>query len=163
MRNKRRRIFYIDKVFQKRLLVLFLGLNLAIVAANIIYYLTHLKGVVEDNLFRSHITISNVAEVLAGDVIRFNLLLAVISFVLVLLFYSLTRVKLKTFFDRLKKALYTRQDKTVEEPYAFKVHEEFQEIDQVMGEFLELTDTKLADQEKRIDAIKAAADGHHSR
>ncbi|MCP5052398.1 MAG: hypothetical protein GY940_34845 [bacterium] len=156
MKNKRRRIFYIDHIFQKKLLLLFLGINLVMVAANIIYYMIHLKGALEDNLFRSHIVISNVSEVLAGEVLAFNILLAVISLVLVLILYTFTRLKLKSFFDKIKKALTSRQTQRVGEAYKFRIPEEFQEIHQVLGTFIERADEKLGDQEKRIEAIKSS-------
>ncbi len=156
MKNKRRRIFYIDRVFQKKLLVLFLGINLVMVAANIIYYMIYLKGALEDNLFRSHIVISNVSDVLAGEVLEFNILLAVISLALVMIFYTVTRISLKTFFDNIKKALTSRQTQRVEQAFKLDIPEEFQEIHGVLGTFIKLTDKKLADQEKRIEAVKSS-------
>ncbi len=154
MFNKRRRIFYVDKIFQKKLLILFLGINVAIVVANIIYYLTFLKGEIERNLFRSHISISNINEVIAGDVIGFNILLTVASLIFVLVFYSLTRVKIKVFFEKIKKVLDTRQNKK-EEPFTFKVPERFYEIDKVLADFIQYTDKKHEEEEKQVASLKA--------
>lgn len=152
--NKRRRIFYIDKIFQKKLMILFLGLNLLIVAANIVYYFTYLKGAVEDNMFRSHIVISNVTELMAGEIFRFNILLAVISIALVLILYSLTRLRLKGFFDRVKKLLASRQAGVEHTPEKVEIHEEFQEVDQVLGKFFQQTDQRLAEEKTRIEKLK---------
>jgi uncharacterized paraquat-inducible protein A len=162
MRNKRRRIFYIDRVFQKKLMLLFLGLNLAVVAANIAYYFIHLKGAVEENMFRSHIVISNVTDVMAGNVIRFNLLLAVVCLLLVLVFYTFTRVKLKAFFDKIQKALYSRQESTQEEPYRFKIAQEFQDIDQVLGDFLNKVDSTLDQEELKLSNIRNVTHRHQA-
>jgi Flp pilus assembly pilin Flp len=153
--NKRRRIFYIDKIFQKKLMVLFLGLNVVIVAANIIYYFSYLKGSVEDNLYRSHIVLSNVSEVMAGEIIRFNILLAVVSFALVLVLYTVTRLRLKSFFGKIKKALESRQARIKKESYSFDIPEEFQEIDRVLDSFFEKTDQELAEENKQVTALKA--------
>jgi len=152
--NKRRRIFYIDKIFQKKLLMLFLGLNLLIVGANILYYFVHLKGAVEDNLFRSHIVLDNISQVLAGDVIRFNILLAVSAVVLVLLFYTLTRVRLQLFFNRTRDALTARRERTSHEAGTIKIQEEFQEIDQVLNRFFHRIDTQLEQENQKVEQIK---------
>lgn len=160
MFNKRRRIFYIDRIFQKKLLVLFLGLNVAVVIANIAFYLVHLKGAVEDNLYRSHIVLSNINELIAGDVIDFNIMLAVISLILVVVFYSFTRVRLKTFFDKIKRMLLSRRERGEGEPYTAEIPREFQEIDTVLGEFIAFTDKTLAEDRERIDSLKRVAESY---
>ncbi len=151
--NKRRRIFYIDKIFQKKLMVLFLGVNAVIVAANIIYYLTHLKDRLEANMFRSHISISNLNELLAGDVIRFNLLLAVVCGLLVLAFYSFVRLRLNGFFGKLQRLLASRR-KYTGNPEPMEISREFYDIDRVMGEFILNIDSRLADENKQLRGIK---------
>lgn len=155
--NKRRRIFYIDKVFQKKLLLLFLGINGIIVIANIVFYLTYLKGKLEGNMFRSHISISNLNEILAGDVIYFNILLAVISLFLVLIFYTLVRLRLDSFCKKIKQAIFSRQEQAEDaqkEQEPLQIPEAFYEIDRVMGQFFQYTDRKLEDEEKRIASLK---------
>jgi hypothetical protein len=159
MKNKRRRIFYIDRIFQKKLLLIFLGLNAAVVAANILYYLIYLKGAVEDNLYRSHIVISNINEVIAGEVINFNIMLAIISFILVVVFYSYTRLRLKSFFDKVKRMLLSRCEGRVDEAYTAGIPREFHEIDRVLGEFIARTDKELAEEQTRIDALRKDSDG----
>jgi hypothetical protein len=154
MFNKRRRIFYIDKVFQKKLLFIFLGLNAAVVIANILFYFIHLKGEVERNLYRSHIVLSNINELIAGDVIYFNIFLAAVSFVLVVVFYSFTRLRLKSFFAKVRRMVFTRQERREEEPYTSEIPREFYEIDTVLGEFIRHIDGHLADEQKRIDSLK---------
>lgn len=160
MFNKRRRIFYIDRIFQKKLLILFLGLNVAVVIANIAFYLIHLKGAVEDNLYRSHIVLSNINELIAGDVVFFNIMLAVISLILVVVFYSFTRVRLKMFFDKIKRMLLSRREQREGEPYTAEIPREFQEIDTVLGEFIAFTDKELAEDRERIDSLKRVAESY---
>lgn len=153
MRNKRRRIFYVDRIFQKKLLMLFLGINLFVVAANIVFYFTYLKGEVERNLYRSHIEISNINEVIAGDVVQFNILLAVVSFILVVVFYSIKRLRLKSFFESIKEALDTRREKKERETFSPRFPEKFQEIDRVLGEFFQHTDKQAEEESQRIAAL----------
>jgi hypothetical protein len=153
MKNKRRRIFYIDRIFQKKLLIIFLSLNAAVAAANILYYLIYLKGAVEDNLYRSHIVISNINELIAGEVIYFNIMLAIISFILVVVFYSYTRLRLKFFFDKVKRMLLSRREGRAGEAYTAEIPREFHEIDRVLGEFIAHTDKELAEEKTRIEKI----------
>ncbi len=156
MRNKRRRIFYIDRVFQKRLLMLFLGLNLIVVAANIVFYFTYLKGAVEANLFRSHISIGNVNEVIAGGIVDFNILLAILCFVLVILFYVFTRWKLRSFLEKVKQVLSACRSPRELVPGERLLPRHFQEIDHVMEDFTRHVTQKSSEEELRIQKIKEA-------
>jgi hypothetical protein len=154
--NKRRRIFYVDKIFQKKLLVLFLGINAVIVVSNIVYYMTYLKSAVEKNLYRSHIEISNINEIMAGEVLRFNIVLAVVSLVLVLVFYSLARLKLKFFFQRVIKIVSACRKRRRDESLRISLPEEFQEIHRVLGEFIQVTTRQLQEEDERIDMLRAS-------
>ncbi|MFA9454841.1 MAG: hypothetical protein ACERK6_13100, partial [Candidatus Aminicenantaceae bacterium] len=64
------------------MLLLYLSLNLLIVIANLMYYSRQLRALLEANLYRSHIEISNLSEVISGTVIQFNVLLASLSLIL---------------------------------------------------------------------------------
>jgi Flp pilus assembly pilin Flp len=119
-----------------------------------VFYLTHLQGKLEDNMFRSHIAISNLNEILAGEVIRFNILLVVISLLLVIIFYTIVRLRLKSFFGKIKKAVYTLQERTKAEPSGLKIPGEFYEIDRVMGEFIQYTYKKLEEEDNKISSVK---------
>jgi len=152
--NKRRRIFYIDRIFQKKLLILFLSLNVLIVLSNVIYYLTYLKGEVEDNLFRSHIVLSNINEIIVGNVIYFNIALVSVSLILAILFYTYARLKLRTFFNRVWKLIIMRQKE--HRLRSVQIPEEFQEIDQVLGKFMNKIDQELNDEDRRIAALREA-------
>jgi len=152
--NKRRRIFYIDRIFQKKLLILFLSLNVLIVLSNVIYYLTYLKGEVEDNLFRSHIVLSNINEIIVGNVIYFNIALVSVSLILAILFYTYARLKLRTFFNRVWKLIIMRQKE--HRLRSVQIPEEFQEIDQVLGKFMNKIDRELNDEDRRIAALREA-------
>jgi hypothetical protein len=153
MRNKRRRIFYIDRIFQKKLLLLFLGINLGVVGANIVFYFSYLKDEVERNLYRSHIEISNINEIMAGDVVRFNILLAVVSLLLVVVFYTIKRLRLKSFFESIKEALDARREKKAAETFSPRIPERFQEIDRVLGDFFQYTDKQAEEENRRIDTL----------
>ncbi|MCP4217817.1 MAG: hypothetical protein GY765_24460 [bacterium] len=154
IRNKRRHIFYIDRLFQKKLMVLFLGLNFVIVVANILYYFIHLKGAVEDNLFRSHIVIDNISQVIADDVLWFNVVVAGGTLILTMIFYFASRMRLRAFFYGTKKALSLRMGKGTKEDQPPVILKEFQEIDQVLENFFRCCDTQLEKQEKRTFTLK---------
>lgn len=151
---RRRRIFYVDRIFQKRLLALFLGLNAALVIANIVYYFTHLEGVVEENMYRSHISISNISELLAGDILFFNVLLAGASLLLVLAFYSMVRLNMNSFFTRVQAALDVRQRPEPAGPSALEIPESFHKIDRVMGEFFLHVDNGFQKDRERLQELK---------
>ena len=137
MNKKRRKIYFIDKIFQKKLLILFLGINIFVIAANIAFYLLYLRNEVEDNMFKSHITIDNISEVIAGNVLVFNIILGLASLVLIIIFYTIIRKNLKGFFNKISNILYSRQEKTGIAPYKCDVKEEFYEIDKTMKRFID--------------------------
>jgi hypothetical protein len=154
MRDKRRHIFYVDKIFQKKLLILFLGINFVVALLNTAYYLTYLQGEVGKNLFRSHIVLSNMNEIIAKDVVLFNLILAAISLLLVIFFYVMARLKLKSFFQQVRGILTACQDRRKDIDFKTQIPEKFQEIDRVLGEFIQTADRQLADGDRQIDKLK---------
>ena len=156
MRDKRRKRIYVDRVFQKRMLLLYLGLNLLIVIANLMYYSRHLRALLEANLYRSHLEISNLTEVISGTVIQFNVLLAALTLVLATLFYVFIRRRTRLFFNRLTEALHTRMNGTSREWPQLDLPREFQEFDVILKEFFLAVDDRSRSDLRRISSLRDA-------
>jgi len=154
MPEKRRRIFYVDKIFQKRVILFFLGWNFVVVLSNFGFYVLHLKGLVEDNLYQSHIEISSLAEALSQEVLRFNLILALASVIAVVFFYLFIRLRIKPFFAMIKKSLQSRMDRPFEKSLPVSFKEEFADIDGVLKEFFNDVDEKTEQDKKRLSSLK---------
>jgi len=154
MPEKRRRIFYVDKIFQKRVIFFFLGWNFVVVLSNFGFYLFHLKGLVEDNLYQSHIKISSLTEAFSQEVLRFNLLLAVASVIAVVFFYLFIKLRIKSFFAMIKKSLQSRRDRPFEKPLPVSFKEEFSGMDRVLQEFFNDVDEKTEQDKKRLSSLK---------
>jgi hypothetical protein len=156
MRDKRRRRIYVDRVFQKRMILLYLGLNLLIVIANLIYYSRNLRALLEANLYRSHIEISNLTEVISENVIRFNLMLAALSLILAIVFYAFIRQRTRLFFSRLTEAMHTRMSRTSGEWPEVNLSREFQEFDVILKEFFLDVDNRSRSDLRRISSLRVA-------
>lgn len=154
MPDKRRRIFYVDKIFQKRVIFFFLGWNFVVVLSNFVFYILHLKNLVEDNLYRSHIKISNLAEAFSQEVLRFNLILAAASIIAVVIFYLYIRLRIKSFFASIKRRLQSRMDRPFEKTLPVSLKEEFADIDMVLQEFFKHVDEKTEQDKKRLSFLK---------
>ena len=154
MSEKRRRIFYVDKIFQKRVILFFLGWNFVVVLSNFGFYVLHLKGLVEDNLYQSHIEISSLAEAFSQEVLRFNLILALASVIAVVFFYLFIRLRIKPFFAMIKKSLQSRIDRPFEKSLPVSFKEEFADIDGVLKEFFNDVDEKTEQDKKRLSSLK---------
>ena len=154
MPEKRRRIFYVDKIFQKRVILFFLGWNFVVVLSNFGFYVLHLKGLVEDNLYQSHIEISSLAEAFSQEVLRFNLILALASVIAVVFFYLFIRLRIKPFFAMIKKSLQSRIDRPFEKSLPVSFKEEFADIDGVLKEFFNDVDEKTEQDKKRLTSLK---------
>jgi len=154
MPDKRRRIFYVDKIFQKRVILFFLGWNFVVVLSNFVFYLLHLKSLVEDSLYRSHIKISNLAEAFSQEVIRFNLILAAATLVAVVIFYLFLRLRIKSFFSGIKQSMQSRMDQSFEKTHQVSLKEEFAGIDMVLHEFFRDVDEKTEQDKKQLSFLK---------
>ncbi|MFC2163979.1 hypothetical protein ACFLT2_03135 [Acidobacteriota bacterium] len=154
MPDKRRRIFYVDRIFQKRVICFFLGWNFVVVISNFVFYILHLKGLVEDNLYKSHIKIFNLAEAFSQDVLRFNLILALASIIAVVIFYLFIRFRIKSFFSRIKGNLQSRMGRPFEKTSPLSLKEEFADIDMVLQGFFKDVDEKTEQDRKRLSFLK---------
>ena len=72
MAEYRRKTFYIDRIFQRKFLVLFMLLCVLGTASNVSYLCTYLKDDAEANLYRARFVIANVNEIIAEHVVAFN-------------------------------------------------------------------------------------------
>lgn len=154
MTKNRRRTINVDKVFQKRLLFIFLGWNLLVVLAYLVFYIVHLKDLIEENLYRAHIQISNLTEVFSGEFIQFSLILAGISIAALLVFYLSVRLRIKSFFSGIKKAIQSRMGGRLENRFPVPTSEEFAEIDLVLQDFFRDVDEEIEQGQKRISLLK---------
>ncbi|MBN1223282.1 MAG: hypothetical protein JXB23_08520 [Candidatus Aminicenantes bacterium] len=154
MRDKRRRIFYVDRVFQKKLLFFFLGWNLVVVSSNFLFYSFHLRNLVEDHLYRSHIPISNMAEIFTVEVIRFNLILAGVTTVAFIIFYVFVRSRIRSFFRKIRMSLQHRLNRGGEDIPAVSFSEEFADIDTYLQDFFKDVDKMMGQNRKRISSLK---------
>ena len=154
MPDKRRRIFYVDKIFQKRVIFFFLGWNFVVVISNFFFYILHLKGLVEDNLYRSHIKISNLTVAFSQEVLRFNVLLAAAPVIAVVIFYLFIRFRIKSFFARIKGNLQSRMGRPFEKIRPVSLKEEFADIDMVLQGFFKDVDEKTEQEKKRLSLLK---------
>ena len=154
MPDKRRRIFYVDRIFQKRVLFFFLGWNCVVVIANFVFYLGHLRSLVEDNLYRSHIKISNLAQAFLNDVLRFNVLLAAASILAVVLFYLFIRLRIRSFFSKIKGCLQSPLGRSEVETVPDSFSEEFAGIDTALREFFEAAGEKTVQFKERLSFLK---------
>lgn len=150
----RRKIFYIDKVFQKRVLALFLGLSFLVVISNLVYYFIHLRKEVQAFLYQSHIEASNIADVILRDVLIFNLILTGVAVCLAILALIFVDVKTKHFFKRIHKEILCRMGRIPEEKGPVLVQEEFQEIDSVTKDFFQKIDIRMENEQREISQIK---------
>ena len=160
MIKNRRRTLNVDKIFQKRLLFIFLGWNLVVVLAYFAFYIVHLKNLIEENLYRAHIQISNLTEVFSGEFIQFSLILAGISMVALLIFYLSVRLRIKSFFNGIKTALQSRMGGRLENRSLVPTSEEFAGIDLVLQDFFRDVDEEIEQGQKRLSLLKKSINTH---
>ncbi len=144
MEEYRRKKIYIDRVFQRKFLFLFLTLTVTASAANILFLFLYLKKDVEDNLYRSRIIISNVNEVIAGNVLLFNTAVLLLMIVFSIIFYFVIKQRVRSFVDTLKDALSRSRDGSInldQNPHEFP--EEFSEANSILTDFFQFIDRKL--------------------
>ncbi|MGB2906556.1 MAG: hypothetical protein WBB73_05620, partial [Candidatus Aminicenantaceae bacterium] len=122
----------------------------------LMYYSRQLRALLEANLYRSHIEISNLSEVISGTVIQFNVLLAALSLILAILFYAFIRRRTRVFFIRLTEALHTRMHWTSGEWPQLDLSREFQEFDVILKEFFLAVDDRSRSDLRRIASLRDA-------
>ncbi len=155
MTDYRRKKFYIDSIFQKKFLFLFLFLSFLASVANIFYSSIFLKKEVESNLYRSRIVISNVNEIIVNNVAVFNIFMLIIMILLSFVFYYLVRRRVvKYFINELQKSLYMRKKCVIKEKLNIELPEEFYELNKVLAEFFSFVDRRLKAENEIITMLE---------
>ena len=142
MSQVKRKILFIDRVFQKNMILLFLAINIVMVVSNLVYYWLTMKEVGPVDLKESGIVISNISEIIFNSILSFNVILAFILCVLIIIFYYYVHKKLNNFFSSIIEALKEREFSS-EARADFLVNSEFQDIDDVLHQFFKQTDEEL--------------------
>ena len=155
LKKKRRKIYYIDKIFQKKLLLSFLMINVAVVIVNLLYFFLHLKKMVEKHLYQSHINISNLNQIISKDVFKFNLFLVIMAVAIIIVYHLITRKRLKKFFLWMQEALLNRQSYLGDKiTHPVKIKEKFHNINQVFNNFLVHIDKNTQNQVEKLGKLK---------
>ncbi|NOY23792.1 MAG: hypothetical protein GXO70_09835 [Acidobacteria bacterium] len=105
MSKNRRRQYYIDRLFQRRFLWLFLMLVVIITICNLMFYFGLLRPAVDDAMFRSHIQVDNPVNIVTGLLSRFIPVIVLLVTVLTVGLYSIFRVRLERFLGWLTNHL----------------------------------------------------------
>jgi hypothetical protein len=154
MATYRRRQYYIDKIFQNRFLMLFLFLGLLGVIANYLFMHFYLKADIEKYIYKSHINIDNVNQSIAGNLLDFNLLLILIIMLFALIFYSIIRIRIQRFFEKVYYALFIRLGHSELNDFNYHLPKMFQDIDNVLERLLKKVDEKIKEENSYIDNVK---------
>ncbi len=116
MSRNRRTQYYIDRLFQRRFLWLFLGVVAIITICNLIFYFNILRPAVDEAMFRSHIRMDNPASIVVSLLSRFMPVTIVLVTVLTVGTYTILRLRLERFLgwltDHLQLAMNETQDNT---------------------------------------------------
>ncbi len=143
MEEYRRKKVYVDKIFQKKFLILFLTLTVMASTANILYLFLYLKKDLENNLYRSRIIISNVNEVIAGNVLLFNTAILMVMILFSILFYYMIKHRVQNFVNTLKDELRSRQESSVNpDQHTYDFPEDFSGTDRVLTDFFQFIDKR---------------------
>lgn len=153
MKN-RRRLLNVDRIFQRRLLLIFFGWNLVVVLAYFVFYIVHLKSLFEENIYRAHIQVTNLTEIFAGEFFQFSLILAGVAVALLLIFYLSFKRRNKAFFYGVKRALQSRTGASAEKNFPAPTAEEFADFNSVLQDFFRGVDENIEEERKRISQLK---------
>ncbi len=158
MTELRRKVYYIDRVFQRKFLILFLLLCFLGTAINILYMSTYLNKNVEMNLYRARYVISNVNAVIAEHVVIFNAVITAVMVVLAVCFYLLVRRRVQQAATRMKQALEVRTLRSLCTAAIPAMPEEFAELESALASFFAVVDEKLRNQRSALAAVHRFVD-----
>ncbi len=159
MTKNRRHIYYIDRLFQRRFIVLFLVVAVLITVGNSLFYFGYLRPAVETAMYKSHISIHNPSELVYQHAMRFALIMTTIIVVIVVAFYSILRIRLERFFRSLIKRMENllggigRDDTIHQDP-----GKEFQDLAPVLLEFMHVVDMSFGRKQKITQALQDYCD-----
>lgn len=154
----RRKKFYIDRIFQRKFVFLFLALSFLVSAGNVLYLLFYMKKQVEENLYRARIVISNVNEIIVDNVVAFNVVILAVIVLLAIVFYYLIRRRVKYFVLMLQKALFVRQGSDIVSKFETDLPIEFQDLSEVLTDFFRATDDRLQAQRQAMNSLQEFMD-----
>ncbi len=157
MTQIKRKILYIDHLFQKNMILLFIAINMVMVLSNLMYYWLTMNESAPADLKNTGIVIANFSEILFDNILSFNLVLAVILCVLIILFYFHVHRKLNLFFTSITDALRVRKSSSRARA-EFLVSSEFQGIDEVLHQFFKQTDEELRAGDNLIENMRKKAE-----
>lgn len=101
----RRRQYYIDRLFQRRFIILFLMMTLLITLGNALFYLGYLEPMLSGLMYRSHIPLENPASLLMERLVVVTLGILTGIVLLSTAFYSVMRIRLQVFLAWLNHAV----------------------------------------------------------
>ncbi len=153
MPDRRRRLFYVDRRFQKKLILLLAGLNLLIVVANGAFYSLFLKSELERHTYVSHIRLSHLHDILLGEVIWFNVFLAALSIMLVGIVLVGMHLKMRRFFGKLQAAIRQRIGTPGGAP-AVRLGEGLSDSEGELEAFFHEIDRRLQAEQVRVSKLK---------
>lgn len=155
MAKNRRRIYFVDRLFQRRFIVLFLIVALLITVGNTVFYFGYLRPTVEDAMYHSHITIDNPSELVFQHAIRFTLIMAISIMLVVVVFYSILRIRLERFFLYLTERMENlMRGLGREETIHRNPGEEFQDFAPALLEFMHVVDLSYSRKQNILQALK---------
>jgi len=154
MATYRRKQYYIDKIFQNRFLMLFLFLGLLGVIANYLFMHLFLKADIEKYIYKSHINIDNVNQSIAGNLLDFNLMLILVIMVFAIIFYSVIRVRIQKFFEKVYYALFIRLGHSELNDFDYHLPKMFQDIDKALENLLQKVDKKIEEENNYIRKVQ---------
>ncbi len=135
MVRNRRRQYYVDRLFQRRFMMVFLLVAALIAVGNLLYYFQVLKPAMEELMFRSHIPVENPADVVFQHVTGFSIAMVVSVFGLVVGLYTVMRIRLQRFMNWLLASI--QQVGRKRSPMSSCPGEEFQDLLPVLDRFFE--------------------------
>ncbi|NOZ13652.1 MAG: hypothetical protein GXO69_08420 [Acidobacteria bacterium] len=155
MAKNRRQIYFVDRLFQRRFILLFVIVAVLITAGNTLFYFLDLRPAVESAMYRSHITIHNPGEIVFQHAMRFSIVISISIIVIVIIFYSIMRYRLERFLRyltlRMENLIHGigRNETIIRHP-----GEEFQGLAPVLLEFMYVVDRNFERKQKIAAALR---------
>ena len=154
MAEYRRKTFYIDRIFQRKFLVLFMLLCVLGTAANVGYLCTYLKDDAEANLYRARFVIANVNEIIAEHVVVFNAAVMALTAALAAFFYLLVRRRVQQVAAGIGTALEARTLHGAGTPAEPVIPTEFEDLHGALAGFFATLDKQLQKQRSALAAVQ---------
>ena len=155
MKATRRRNFFVDRIFQRKILILFLGINLIILIANILFYQIYLKESLELGLADSNIVITNISELVFDMIFVFNIAITIVILVMMIAFYIYVHMRLNVFFEQVVVKLDRFGQHSSEIPEADdNIPEEFEGFNELLSSFFRRVRDELSNESKIVQSCE---------